>query len=237
MKRNRVKSNSSKQNLFFKPGEIEKFCLDELQAAGYLPSSPSPIRIERFVEKRFLTPSYEELPSNILGLTRFGPKGVAEIVISRSLIEDESQVAKRRVNSTLAHEAGHALLHTSIFSFTDPGPSLLQDGLDCEAQKILCRDEGIASGSMHMSGTREAGWWEVHANRAIGGFLLPKPLVEQALDSVLSTRGLLGTRFLEAERRQEAERILSDIFDVNPRVARIRLQGLYPESGEEQMSL
>ena len=48
---------------------------------------------------------------------------------------------------------------------------------------------------------------------------------------------MLGGLILEAGRRPEAVRILSDIFDVNPIVAKIRLDSLLPETAEAQMNL
>ena len=71
-----------------------------------------PIRVDRFIEKRYrIVPQYEDILDGILGFTRFGAKGPEEVVVSRSLSEEGSRVAERRMNSTLAHEAGHMLLH------------------------------------------------------------------------------------------------------------------------------
>lgn len=238
MKKNLGRIAPAKRIMFFKPGEIEKICLDELKAADLLPAEPSPIRIERFIEKRFkVTAQYENLPEHILGFTRFGPDGVSAIVISRILSEEGTQVANRRLSTTLAHEAGHALFHGSIFSPTEIETKLSLDGVDHQEQKILCRDQGIAGESHSALSVSASSVLEVHANRAIGGLLLPKPLVEKALDPILVARGLLGNRILESDRREEAIAILSKIFDVNPVVARIRLGVMYPETGEAQMSL
>lgn len=55
------------------------------------PSTPGPIRIDRFIEKRFnVVHSYEDLGEGILGLTKFGPSGVKAIMVARSLEEDGS---------------------------------------------------------------------------------------------------------------------------------------------------
>ena len=40
--------------------------------------------------------------------------------------------------------------------------------------------------------------------------------------------GMLGVEILDEKRREEAIRTLADIFDVNPVVARIRTNELYP---------
>lgn len=43
---------------YFEKSEIEAICLDELMKVGLLPKQAEPIRIDRFIEKRFqVTPS------------------------------------------------------------------------------------------------------------------------------------------------------------------------------------
>jgi len=72
---------------YFKPNEIEQICTRELRAAGLYPSRPEPVRIDRFIEKRFgISPRNEELPDGVLGFTEFGPNGVRDIVISSLLM-------------------------------------------------------------------------------------------------------------------------------------------------------
>jgi hypothetical protein len=86
--------------------------MDELIAAEILPNNPEPIRIDRFIEKKFgISAEYEDLGDGILGMTQFGSKGVARIIVARSLDEEGTEVAARQIRTTLAHEAGHGLLH------------------------------------------------------------------------------------------------------------------------------
>jgi hypothetical protein len=67
---------------YYTLSEIEQICIDELRKYGLYPSEPAPIRIDRFVEKRFgIQPSYEDLPRGLLGFTRFSSNGVEEIVV------------------------------------------------------------------------------------------------------------------------------------------------------------
>ena len=203
--------------------------------AELFPSSPEPVRIDRFIEKRFrVTPRFEELGKGVLGFTKFGPAGVQEMVISRTLGEDESTVSRRRLNTTYAHEAGHGLLHSHLFILGVPAPSLFEGDPGVEGGKILCRDEAISEETPRMYDGR---WWEYQANRAIGPLLLPCRLVEQCLGPLLGRRGSLGTAVLQPGRRSEAEHILSDVFDVNPVVARIRLERMFLEGDESQLAL
>ena len=182
------------------------------------------MRIDRFVEKRFgVVPSYEDLPEGILGFTKFGRNGVQAIVVSRQLSEDASKVAERRLSATLAHESGHGLLHMHLFA--------LEDGT---GQKILCRPDGVqGAGGVGTTINYDGRWWEYQANRAIGALLLPRTLAQQALEFLLEGRGALGLKTLSSERRETAALALVDTFDVNPVVARIRLEDLFPPTGPQ----
>jgi len=238
MKTYPAKVGPFREAVYYETQDIEQICLDELRATGLYPSKPEPIRIERFLEKRFqVTPAYEDLPDGVLGFTRFGAKGVEEIVISRSLSEEGTKTAERRISTTMAHEAGHGLLHAHLFALAAETSSLYADGFDTSERKILCRNDAVPGGVSQAVRRYDGRWWEVQANRAIGALLLPKPLVEQALASVLGTPGFFGRRVLEAARRQEAGRLLEETFDMNPAVAKIRLQDLYPEADEVQLTL
>src|SRR5581483_6686609 len=89
---------------YFENDEIDRICIDELQAVELYPKAPSPIRIDRFIEKRFgVTPIYEDLGAGILGLTKFGKNGVKEVVIAQAIDEQNTVSSERLVRSTLAH--------------------------------------------------------------------------------------------------------------------------------------
>lgn len=207
-------------------------CVEELRAVQLLPAEPSPVRIDRFIERRFkVSPRYEDLPDGVLGFTKFGPRGVVDVVIAAELDTDASQVARRRLRSTLAHEAGHGLLHTYLFSLGTKPASLF--GETDAKPHILCRD---VQGEHRTSGY-DGRWWEYQANRAIGGLLLPRALVEKALEPYLTSTTGLGSKELPADQKAKATSALADIFDVNPAVVRIRLADLFPASETGQLSL
>src|SRR5690348_5382708 len=107
------------EGLFLAKDEIERICLDELKALNLLPVSPQPIDIDRFIEKRFVTPVYEDLGDGILGVTKFSKTGVEAIVVNSRIEEENTKTAERRIRSTLAHEGGHGLLHTHLFVLAD----------------------------------------------------------------------------------------------------------------------
>lgn len=221
MKTYRPKAGPFKERPYFELNEIEMTCTQELRSLGLLPTDPSPIRIERFIEKRFCSPVYEDLPEDVLGYSRFGPKGVEAIVVSKTLAEDQSTPAERRVTTTLAHEAGHGLLHAHLFVLGVPQRGLF--GSEVTGPKILCRNES-SSGRGY-----DGRWWEFQANQAMSALLLPRQLVEKAVESMLVSDGGLGlARRLPTGDRERAATLVSEVFDVNPGVARIRLEELYP---------
>src|ERR1039457_2894087 len=127
MKTFRSESGPFAERPHFEPSEIDRICDDELRKVGLYPSLPEAIRIDRFVEKRFgVVPLYEDLPEGVLGFTKFGKRGVEAIVISAALDAEKGKVAERRVRTTLAHEAGHGLLHAYLFAI-DEKPLYLFD--------------------------------------------------------------------------------------------------------------
>ena len=231
MKSIRTHSGPFAERPHFEPEEIERTCMLELSKAGCLPKTPEPIRIDRFIEKRFgVTPDYQDLPEGVLGYTRFGKRGVEAIVVAKVLDDDGGKVAERRIRSTLAHEGGHGLLHAHLFALEAVGDSLFNSEPK-DKDKILCRDvqgEG---------GRYDGRWSEYQANKAIGGLLMPKRLVGLALAPYLVTAGRLGIPTLDERRRAEAERALADAFDVNPVVARYRINDLYPGAETGQLTL
>ena len=221
---------------YFEQAEIEAMCQEELGRCNLFPSSPEPIRIERFIEKRFrVTPAYEELPNGVLGFTRFSTDGVQAIVVSRSLVEEESRTSERRVNSTLAHEAGHGLLHAHLFALGSQPERLFAEDFDPRRPRIMCRDEPSGASP---KGRYDGRWWEFQANQAIGALLLPKPLAETSLDgTLLVSGGTLGLRRLNPQDRGRAVEVLATTFNVNRAVARIRLEQLFPARDSAQLSL
>jgi hypothetical protein len=97
------------------------------------------------------------------------------MVVARVLADEGTAPAERRINTTLAHEAGHCLLHGHLFAMEASPITLF--GADAVANstgsKILCRDG-------QRVGFYDGKWWEYQANQAIGALLLPRKLVRQA---------------------------------------------------------
>lgn len=221
MKARGLSQGPFKQRIYLPASQIERLCEDALRSVGLFPETPSAIRIERFIEKKFgLTPEYSALPVGVLGYTVFEAGRPSSMVVDRGLAESDSAVAQRRINTTLAHEAGHCLFHAQIFDAAGVSEELFLDGQESRVPRILCRDEPSQS--------YQGKWWEYQANTAIGPFLLPKDLVVTAVQPFLESRGLLGLPALGDRMRRPAELALAEIFEVNPVVVRIRLAEMFP---------
>jgi hypothetical protein len=234
----RARSGPFAEQPFYKLSDIESICVNELGKVELFPTSPSPIRIDRFIEKRFLIqPTYAKLPPGLLGFTRFGSKGVEEIMVSQSFDDEGTKPAERRLRTTLAHEGGHGLLHAHLFVLGNRPDSLFAGGLAPDEPKILCREGGVSGGGEDLKKKPTYTWWEFQANQAMGALLLPQSLVAQALEPMVELRGMLGMAVLPLRNREPSIRLISDTFNVNPIVAKIRLEALYPPSAEQQLTL
>jgi hypothetical protein len=213
--------------LWFEPGEIDDICSDALSARGCFPATPAAVEIETFIEKQFgCSVEYLDLGTTVLGFTQFSENGaVARMGASSSLFESGDPGA-RRARSTLAHEAGHGLLHAALF-INPPRSDLFPEGMyDPKRRRIMCRPEDLATGY-------NGRWWEYQANQAIGGLLLPKKLVFQTLAPFLEKTGVLAQPSLVDGRRESAVREVSKVFEVNPAVARIRVGELCPRTSAQ----
>jgi len=187
------------------------------------------------VEKRFgITVEYGDIEEGILGFTRFGPKGVEGIVVAKALADEEGKVAERRINTTLAHEAGHGLLHTHLFVLQEAAVSMFGADFDARSPKIICRDVLTPERRLIVYDGR---WWEYQANQAIGALLMPRTLVEHCITSLLTPSGSFGLPVLRPEKVTAAVRLLADTFNVNGAVAKIRIQQLFPENDGAQLTL
>jgi hypothetical protein len=213
---------------------MDRMCLAALEETGLLPMSPSPIRVERLVEKRFnCDVEYAKLPSGVLGFTEFSRNGVVRIVLAEEL-DDGTEVSRRRERSTIAHEAGHGLFHGHLFALEE-FPSLLpREGGE---PAIMCREVADEATPNGRAVTRaKYSWHEFQANRAIGGLLLPERLVRQVAAPHLVSDGVFDEKHLPRETRQKLVEELMGVFDVNRPVASIRLEQLYPAKAEEQLT-
>ena len=237
----RARSGPFVEQHYYEDAAFEEMALAELSSVGLLPDKPEPVRVDRFVEKRFgVIPEYEDLPPGVMGFTKFGPEEIEAVIISRALSEEGRRSAERLINSTMAHEAGHMIMHKGLFTLQvrESVHSLLPSDIDLEKGEIKCRSEIVEAGDKAESTKRYDGrWWEYQANQMIGTLLMPRSLVYEAVDPLLTSQGLLGMKVLDDSKREEAARLLAETFDVNPAAARVRVARLFPEIPEGQLTL
>jgi hypothetical protein len=217
VKISRAKSGPYRDRLHYTVTEIETLTEDELRKHELLPTKPRPINIDLYVEQRFVTPRYDTLSPTLLGYTEFGASGPIDIVINEALASDKSTVAKRRVRTTIAHEGGHALLHTILHLDTGQTSLLASNP---EERRVMCKEEDLQRNSY------DGKWWEYQANLAMSSLLLPKNLTMTALDPFLTTT-VMGGRTIDPHNITRAASAISEIFDVNPVVAKIRIQQFF----------
>lgn len=227
MKEFRTKDGPYPLRLLYETLEIDDICLDALKQAKLLPYEPEPIKIDLFLEKYFEVPLiYEDLGEGIMGSTVFNSKGGVTGFTIAPWIEDEgTPTAERRVRSTLAHEGGHALLHPKLFIADQTADLFGHSPADQRPRNFLCRSTDI-SPSPGATSKYDGRWWEWQANRAIGGLLLPCPTVRKLVAPYLEDSAF-GPSLRESQRAR-AEKEIAETFDVNPVVARIRLEEMFP---------
>ena len=227
-------SGPFREQLFFEPSEIDEVCVEALNASGYMPPSPGPVNVERFVEKHFSCEAgYEDLPQDVMGFTAFNKKGRVVAVRVQSCLEDGTKTGERRVRSTWAHEGGHGLLHASLFIEVPGAPTLFAcQNSNVSENKILCRNSDVKAVGARYDGR----WWEWQANRCIGGLLLPKTLITKALAALFEKSLVTGSLSLPAASRRAAEDLVVDKFNVSAAVARIRLEEMFPAGNSKQLT-
>ncbi len=97
------------------------------------------------------------------------------------------------------------------------------DHSDPHKPKVLCRDENDSSLGKSYKGQ----WWEFQANKAIGALLMPKNLVEAAVEEFMVKSGMMGFKQFDHSKDIQAVQLLTETFEVNAPVARIRLRELF----------
>ncbi|MCU0222784.1 MAG: ImmA/IrrE family metallo-endopeptidase [Acidobacteria bacterium] len=219
-----------KETPFYSKEEFERLSEDALREVGLYPSSPEPIRIERFIEKKFrVTPDFVDyLPAEVLGATVFGKEGVAAVLVSRTLAEEATESSERRVRTTLAHEGGHGLCQGHLIALEEVEQGSFGDWADPTRPRVLCRAGSVGPGD----GQRKyhGAWAEYQANQVMSCLLLPRKLVREAAAEFVVPVGSMGLETVAAGKRDLAARELARVFDVNKVVVTYRLEALFPES-------
>jgi len=228
----RVRNDTSspwQKRIWFEEHEFDAMMDEARSKAGTVTfSEGAGIDVEAVLQGAFkIVPDFVDLDPGVLGRTAFHRDGHCEIQISRTLAEaaDGDLVARRRLRSTIAHEAGHVVQHAHLH-VTDTGTLSLFEEPAREAPKVLCRQETVESFKGGAAGY-DGEWWEYQANRGMASLLLPRREVMNYLLALLSARGFETIReAMKSGKTEEIVREIMRIFDVNMPVVVFRLQEL-----------
>jgi hypothetical protein len=231
---------SGDERIWFEPLEIEQMMTSELRKAGLMPVDAAPsVKLEAFIERHLKVKldQHADLPPNVLGVTQFFEGKEPTISINRDLTgsaldEDDSPPGQLgRWRATLAHEAGHVLLHRSLFEFAVGNMNLFgsPSSGDGGRQLLRClkRDATYTSGG---------DWREIQANQAMAALLMPKglfvKLARAEMGKVFPSRETIP---VGGEDRIAAR--LAPALEVSRQAARIRLTtvGLVAPHGQGQL--
>ena len=195
---------------FFIPDQkIETTAKRSLEFLDLMPSSPGPVKIEKYCERRWkFTEDYIALEPGVLGKAAFTENGIDKILVSSDLAEDTSRIGIVRSRSTLAHEIGHGELHADAFAEKIRSDCMHRNMFDEFSQtneiKIACREEQI-----HRPRTDE--WWEIQANRFMVAVLLPKHLLREVVESRMPRKRIGAFRPIITSLQDE----IADTFEVS----------------------
>lgn len=217
------RSPDGEKRLWFEDDEIEQIMEDELRRAGLLPTTSNCIvDLEALIEDHLTVPfdQHADLPPDVLGLTEFHPHKRPTVRINKDLTGtamDSDWVPPGiagRWRATVAHEAGHVILHRILFDEPLNQESLFRGDVATAAKPTLQRC--LKRDLTHRVGNYD--WREVQANRGMAALLMPRKMFAKIARSTLT-----GTSTAEI---REASRTLAATFGVSGQAASIRLEAL-----------
>lgn len=219
------------RRIYFEASEIEALCSEALMRARLLPATPRPVRIDRFVEKFFRAEVRAvAMDSGSMGAIRFNGAGqVLAVYVSEEVENDTTDHGRRRFRSTVAHEAGHGLLHGRLFAEkllndeAQPDLGIVRSGDDVHYEGFVSQGEIVDNPGRRYS------WWEFQANMAMSCLLLPWKLITAAAEPFRDMYAGVAPTARDAVVELAANR-LAETFDVNPVMVRFRLKNWWKEA-------
>ena len=210
------------REVFIPEPRIERICLDALRSVGLLPSEPSPIRIDRFVEKFFsVEVGYDDLSKSygqgVMGVCKFRRDGtVSQVLVDQGIESRNPELAELLLRSTMAHEAGHGLLHGGLFAekFRADDEILAAGIIPARVSNEGIIQDGFACRGLERTPSRYD-WWEVQANKAMASLLLPKALVMECLRTAMT---------IPAPTLKEVASVVARQFNVSISMATYRIE-------------
>lgn len=159
-----IHGGTRRARVWYDADEIERITADSLRAAGLWPDADSAeLNIERLLEVHLgATVDYAgDLDHDVLGYTLF--EHPPHVVVNRTLTDLASGPSagvgiRGRWRATLAHEAGHILLHTRLYAGAGSK----------SGAAVRCFRSDIEAGGEAWD------WREVQANLAMAALLMPR---------------------------------------------------------------
>lgn len=227
------RSATGERRLWFEEDEIEWMMEDELRKAGLVPTLADPVvDLESLLEIHLgvKLDIHAVLDDEVLGVTDFvgGKKPLVSInkaLTSRAETEEAPSGILGRWRATMAHEAGHVILHRGLVEVPFEQGSLFGETTKESGSSLfrcLKRDVSFRRGNYD--------WKEVQANRGMAALLMPaKVFRELVLDIVKADRfDDLCLQMPETGSTEFSDLLLdvSKRCEVSQEAARIRLESL-----------
>jgi hypothetical protein len=171
------------ESFFIPDKRIERIAEERLTSLGLMPSSPGPVSVEKYCDRRWgFAEDYVDLQAGVLGEAVFSENGLVSIRVSQAL-DDSSPIGVIRTRSTIAHEIGHGELHeekfiAKIIHDNTQGDFFIKPTASSASAKrvaTVCRENQIF-------GYNKDEWWESQANKFMAALLMPPTLLRQVFD-------------------------------------------------------
>lgn len=236
----RYRASNGEERLWFDVSEIELMMESELRKASLMPTESSPsVKLESFVERHLKATldQYAELDVSVLGVTEFFEGKAPRISLNKNLTGsalddgDAPPGVLGRWRATVAHEAGHVLLHRSLFEFAVGNMNLFEPSpaeRGRQLQRCLKRDVAHGGGA--------SDWREVQANQAMAALLMPKSFFLKIARAHIEQL-FPGVDMLTAGQDDRVAARLGPVLEVSKQAARIRLTtlGLVESKGQTRL--
>lgn len=232
--------------------DIEDRVESRLLSSSMMPTPSKPILdLPLFVEMGLKAnlDDFCPLPSDVMGEVIFQPNYKDQVNINRDLSEqaesdsDSAAIARARLRSTIAHEAGHIILHREILMpafdqgtlelFDSDEPTSSAYAYRCLKSDFASLSQGRARRpSMNAQGdfaSRDIDHMEIQANKAMSALLLPRNIFSTMATDLLkqweSARGTCSD-YDHFQCWQNLVTHLSQYFEVSRQVVTIRIKML-----------
>jgi hypothetical protein len=226
---------------YFSPNRLEEIASQALEKAGFSDAEPGEIPIEDVLEECLgFGLAYSPLPAGVMGCAHFEPAGLVKVEIHESLSRSgDDPTLDRRRRSTIAHELSHGLLHTPLYKQRFEIERRQADFVPSVPQRahIACRSANIREVGTQPSSGNSVCWIEWQANALMGPLLVPRRALWRHLEPWTGRQNGVHALHLPSSARAKAEQSVSETFHVSRQLAGIRLDGLFPETTDDQLDL